>query len=411
MRAARGLTKKSIQSLQKPGVYADGNNLYMQLKLPNARSWLFRYRFKGHSHSVGLGSVDVVSLDEAREKALTLRRQLHAAHDPEVNALEPLAAKRAKQAAMNVIAPPAPAVMPFAQAAALYIKQNEGSWKSRKHGLQWTATLKTYAFPLIGALDVAEIDATHIAAVLLPIWTTKIETSNRLRGRLEAVLDFAKANRWRSGDNPAVYKDHLQHALPGRAKVEAGHHAALPWREVPAFMADLAKREGIAAKAVAFAVLTAARSGEIRGATWSEIDLEAGLWTVPAARMKGRMKGGKAHTVSLSAAALAVLRSPVLGRQTGSDLVFNGMNAGSPLSDMSLTAVLRRMSAATTMHGLARSSFADWAADCTTYSKDVADLCLSHTVGSKVSQAYMRTTMPKQRKALLDEWSAYCCGS
>jgi integrase len=311
--------------------------------------------------------------------------------------VDPLAARQAAQAKAA-----APAIPTFADAAALYIAAHESGWKNAVHRGQWPQTLATYAFPVIGKMPVDSITSNDVLRVLEPIWTRTPEAASRVRGRIEAVLSSAKARGWRSGENPAAWRDNLAHLLPPKGRVHVvRRHAALPWRDCPTFLQSLGERDqGMAARALAFTILTAARSGEARGATWDEIDLQAALWSLPA----GRMKTGRPHRVPLSEPALDVLR-PLLGlRQCA--LLFPGRDGASQLSDMAFNVVLKRMGRADlTAHGF-RSSFRDWVAD-TGRAADAAEMALAHVTGNAVVQAYQRSDLLEARRGLMAEWAAF----
>ena len=291
----------------------------------------------------------------------------------------------------------------FSEAAAQYIAQHEMSWKNSKHQAQWTATLRTYAEPSLGRLFVRDIRAAHVIGVLEPIWTTKTETASRVRSRIELVLDYAAARGYREGLNPARWKGNLDAALPNASKVApVRHHAAVAVKEVASFTKRLRSQVGMGARALEFAVLTAARSGEVRGATWSEIDLRAALWTIPAARMKS----GREHRVPLSSPAIKLLQSLPRDRLP-EDHLFPGMRGS--LSDMSLTAVLRRMNVSATAHGF-RSTFRDWVSECTECSREVAEMALSHAIGDKVEAAYRRGDLLDKRVAMMADWASFLAG-
>jgi integrase len=341
---------------------------------------------------MGLGHVDDVSLAEARNKADAARRLIKSGTDP-------LAERNAGRVA--AIAAQARATT-FAAVAERYIAAQEAGWKNPKHRAQWRSTLSTYAEPVIGALPIEAVNTDLVLQILEPIWQIKPETATRLRGRLEMVLSYAIARGWRDGPNPAVWRGHLQLMLPARAKVRAiEHHAALDWREVPGFMGLLRQQDGIGALALQFTILTAARSGEVRGATWDEIDVDKAMWNIPAARMKA----GRAHRVPLSASALAVLQSMRLLQAEGG-IVFPGRDLKQPLSDMSLTAVLRRIGRSDlTAHGF-RSTFRDWAAEATSHPNHVIEQALSHAIGDKVEAAYRRGDLFAKR-ALMEDWANY----
>lgn len=289
----------------------------------------------------------------------------------------------------------------FQQCAEHYIEAKRAGWKNAKHAAQWGATLTQYAFPIIGTLNVADVTLPHVLKILEPIWTTKTETASRLRGRIQSVLDYATARGYRTGDNPARWTGHLKELLPAPGKVaRVEHHAALPWQEVGAFMAELRQQAGMGARALELAILTAARSGEVRGATWAEVDLAQAVWTIPANRMKAR----KEHRVPLSAEAVELLRT--LPRIAGSELLFPN-SKGAALSDMTLSAVLKRMGRAVTAHGF-RSTFRDWAGECTAYPREVIEHALAHQLRDRAEAAYARGTLFDKRRRLMAEWAQFC---
>jgi integrase len=404
-RRAAGLSAAKVAKAG-PGRYGDGDGLYLLVRDNGTRFWVFRYTPPGGKmREVGLGRAgtdrNAVGLAEARDKAGTLYRMVRAGIDP-------LAKRDADAAAAKSMAQDAAIrAVTFRQAAVEYIASHEAAWNNPKHRQQWTNTLEAYAFPHFGDIPVAGVETAHVLAALQPIWTTKPETASRLRGRIEAVLDYGKAKGLRSGDNPAAWKGHLALTLPARAKLaKVEHHAALPWQEVGAFMEALQAQAGVGALALRFAILTAARTGEVIGATWGEIDLGAALWTVPA----GRMKAGREHRVPLSAPALAVLGEAAKLRTTAapSAPVFPGAIAGKGLSNMAMLTLLRRMERGDlTAHGF-RSSFRDWAAETTAYPSEVVEMALAHAVGDKVEAAYRRGDLFEKRRRLMAAWASHC---
>ena len=389
-----------------PGRYCDGDGLYLLVKKTGKRFWVFRYKVNGSKlREAGLGRAgegrNCVRLAEAREKASELFRQVKAGIDPLTARDAALAASKAAQQDATIKG------ITFGEAARRYIDAHAASWRNTKHAGQWTATIDTYATPFFGEIPVSEISTTHVLAAIEPIWTTKAETASRLRGRIESILDYAKARGWRTGENPAAWKGHLSLILPARSKVaKVKHHAALPWMEAGTFMMELQHQKGVGARALRFAILTAARSGEVRGARWREIDLVGATWTIPAERMKA----GREHRVPLTQQALAVL-AEVAAARTSDDpaaLVFPGQSGGRPLSNMSVTAVLRRMERGDlTAHGF-RSTFKDWAAESTAYPAELSEMALAHTIGSKVEAAYRRGDLFEKRRRLMADWGQFC---
>jgi len=394
------LTAVFVSKATKPGHYSDGGGLLLQVSPSGGKSWVFRFTLSKRQREMGIGATHTVTLLEARAKARECRLILLEGKDPiETRKALKLAEtlERAK-------------IMTFDECAAAYIAAHRSGWKNAKHASQWENTLKTYASPIIGKLPVALVDTALVLKVLSQpgkdkssLWDTKTETATRLRGRIESILGWATVSKYRQGDNPARWRGHLDNLLadPSRNK-RTVHHPALPWQEVGAFMASLREQEGIAAKAVEFAILTACRSGEVRGATWAEFDLDAALWVIPAVRMKAKRE----HRVPLSVAALALLESmPRMG-----DLVFVGMKPGAPLSDMSLTAVLRRMNRGDiTVHGF-RSSFRDWCAEsvANSFPREVCEHALAHSLPDKVEAAYRRGDLIEKRTLLMQAWADYC---
>ena len=389
-----GLNAAKMRTLVKPGAYGDGGGLYLQVRGKAARAWIFRFKRAGRTRLMGLGSFPAIGLADAREAADAARKLL-------ARGVDPLDARRAEQAERE-----AARTRTFEQVAMQYIEAHAASWRNAKHRAQWGSTLASYAFPKLGAMPVAEITTGDVLAVLRLVWKRAPETASRLRGRIEAVLSYAKALRWREGQNPAAWKDNLDHLLPQTGKVaRVQHHAALPWANMGAFMTELRQREGIGARALEFAILTAARSGEVRGATWVEIDIDAATWTIPGERMKA----GREHRVPLSPAALALLRdlAPLRNDKAGG-LILPGAKVGKPLSDMSLTAVLRRMGRGDlTAHGF-RSTFRDWCAEATGYPREVAEASLAHVNKDKVEAAYARGDLMDKRRRLMADWGTFC---
>lgn len=392
------LTNLEIRNA-KPGMHADGQGLYLCVKPSGTKSWVFRFQLNKKRREMGIGSLAVLSAVEARAEAANLKRLVAEGIDPLAQREFAEAEKHAaeKSAALERVQKAAT----FKLAAAQYIADQEASWRNPKHYQQWVNTLKTYADPVIGDLPVSEITPQHVIDVLRPIWSTKPETASRVRMRIEAVLNSAKLKGWRTGENPAVWRGGLEAALPRISKVKrVRHHPAMPWQQAPEFMAALQDRDGISARALEFCILTAARSGEVRKATWSEINLPEAMWIIPAERMKA----GREHRVPLSGHVLSLLSS--LPRIAGCNLIFPG-NRNQPLSDMTLGAVLKRMGFQDyTVHGF-RSTFRDWAAEDTHHASEVVEMALAHSVGNKVEAAYRRGDLLEKRRALMDEWVGY----
>lgn len=399
------LTALQVNKFTKPGLYGDGGGLTLQITKAGVKSWLFRFMREGKAYGMGLGPTHTVGLAEARQKALNARKQL-------LDGLNPLAEKKQKFLAQAL---ERAKMMTFDQCSKTYIEAHKASWKNAKHLDQWINTLATYASPVFGQLPVAEIDTALIVKCLAPIWQTKTETASRLRGRIESVLGWAATSGYRTGENPARWKGHLENLLANISKSSrTKNHPSLPWPRIAEFMAALKAREGNASRATAFTILTACRSGEVRGAQWSEFDFNEKVWTIPAKRMKAHRE----HQVPLSDAALALLASMP---QSG-EFVFPG-SKGQPLSDMSLTAVIRRMNSdedkpvwvdatgeGITVHGF-RSSFRMWAAETTAYPREVAEHALAHQLPDAVERAYQRGTQFAKRQALMAEWATHCAGA
>jgi integrase len=389
------LTAKQVENAG-PGMHADGDGLYLQVGTGAARSWIFRFKAKGKERYLGLGSATAIPLKRARELAAAAR-QLRA------EGTDPLAAREEKRQAERIDSIKRTS---FKECAERYQTAHEIGWKNPKHRQQWRNTLATYAYPILGPVPVQQVDTALVLEVLEPIWPDKPETASRVRGRIETVLDWASARGLRQGDNPARWRGHLKHMLPARSKVRAvKHHAALPYGELPAFMAALRTRPSISARALEFVILTAVRTGEARGARWGEINLTTGVWTIPAARMKA----GKEHRVPLSAEAVAVLQSLPRNDEADDDneWVFPG-HKGS-LTEAALSKMLAIMGRGDiTVHGF-RSSFSDWVSEETNFPDVLAEAALAHVKGDKVKEAYKRGTMFEKRRRLMEAWAKYCC--
>jgi integrase len=375
------------------GFHAVGGvaGLYLAVTSETASSWILRVVVGDSRADLGLGSYPEIGVAQARDRAREARDQIRRGIDP----------RHAKKAAAAALRGAVAKSLTFEAAAKARHAAKVSEFRNAKHKVDWLSSLERYAFPIIGSTPVAEIELPHIVRVLEPIWTTKTETATRVRQRIESVLDWAKVSGFRSGENPARWKGNLEHTLPKPAKVRTvEHHAALPWQEIGAFMVELRKRDGMGARALEFAILTAARSGEVRGATWDEIDLQVKLWTVP----ETRMKAGKQHRVPLSDPALALLRA--LPRIEGSRYVFPAARGGM-LSDMSISAVTRRMNVDVVPHGF-RSSFKDWARTSTAFADEVSELALAHVNSDETRAAYARDQLVPIRTKLMRDWAKYC---
>jgi integrase len=385
-RTAKKLSAREAAT-KKPGRYGDGDGLYLVVGANGGRKWVFRFSWRGKVTEAGLGSADTVTLAEARAKAEEARKALAAGTNPIEN----------RRKAASVLA----AKPTFGDVADELIEVKASEWRNEKHRAQWAMTLSRYCAPF-RSRPVEEIDTEAVLAVLKPIWRRTPETASRLRGRIEMVLDAARARGHipRNEANPARWRGHLDKLLPKRTQLSRGHHRAMPYADVPAFMRALKGREGFATLALELCILTAARSGEIYGARWDEIDLESRVWTIPATRMKA----GREHRIPLSEPAMVILER--VGEAKLSELVFPG-RGGRPLSNMAMEMLLRRMSVNFTVHGF-RSSFRDWAGNETDFSREVAEAALAHVVGDKAEQAYRRGDALDKRRQLMDAWAKHC---
>lgn len=381
-RAIHKLTDTECKAAAKAGMLGDGGGLYLNVKPSGAKSWAFIWKQNGKRNEMGLGAYPAIKLAKARALAIECRESVAEGRNP--------ISERKKDAVPN-----------FGDCADMFLASMEGQWRNEKHRAQWRMTLEQYASPL-RSKSVAEISTDDVLKVLTPIWQTKAETASRLRGRIERVLDFAKARGWRTGENPALWRGHLKNILPARQKLTRGHHAAMPYRDIPAFMEQLPGKEAMAARGLEFLILTAARSGEVLGATWPEMDLENAVWTIPAKRMKA----GKEHRVPLSPRALAIVKA--LHENRISDFVFPGQKKDRPLSGMAFEMLMRRMKAdAFTVHGF-RSAFRDWVGDETQFTREIAEQALAHRVGDATERAYRRADALDKRRNLMAAWADYC---
>jgi integrase len=367
------LGARKVETVKEPGRHSDGGGLYLNVTESGGRSWLFMYKVGGRRREMGL--------TQARKVAANARQQL-------AGGLDPLTARQK------------PATMTFSETATALIESMSPAWRNAKHRAQWAMTLNVYCAPMAGT-PVADITTDDVLRVLKPLWLSKPETGSRLRGRIERALDFAKARGMRSGENPARWRGHLDALLPKRQKLTRGHHKAMAFDDLPEFSMQLRKMPGIAPAALEFAILTAARSGEVMGGQWSEVDLTARVWTVPATRMKG----GREHRVPLSDRAVQILKA--MQTRKVSEFVFPGSKPNRPLSVMALEMVLRRAKIDATVHGF-RSAFRDWAGERTAFARELAEAALAHLVGDQVERAYRRGDALEKRRGLMDAWAAFC---
>lgn len=376
-----------VRRITEPGRHPVGTvpGLMLLVRNNGVKGWVLRAVIRGKRADIGLGGYPAVTLADAVKAAREMREGIAKGEDPR-------AEKRAAKAAL----------MTFSKAAGEYIKLHRAGWKNAKHAQQWVNTLETYVYPTIGNVPVKDVDTPQVLAILQPHWNTKNETMVRVRNRIELVLSWAMASGHRErGLNPAAWRGHLDHALPKPSRVNnRKHHAALPWQDVPSFMQKLALVEGMSARCLEFTILTACRSGESRGATWAEFDLDGKVWNIPAERMKA----GRPHRVPLSDRVVKLLG--MLPRVEGEPLVFVGAKEKTPLSDMSLTMLLRRHAGGVTAHGF-RSTFRDWAAETTNYPNEVCEMALAHAVGDAVEAAYRRGDLFAKRAALMEDWATY----
>ena len=393
---AKELSALEVSRLKKPGNHAVGGvtGLYLYVNEAEGRSWVLRILVGDKRRHIGLGGYPTVTLAQARDRAREMRELVLKGIDPVEKRREAARDLKIRQASRKT----------FEEVAQAFIAYQEHSWKNTKHRKQWSSTLEAYAYPILGQMPVDAITEQSVIAVLEPIWTLKTETASRLRGRIESILDWARVRGHRVGDNPARWKGHLDKVFPAQSLVKkVEHFPAVPVNTVPTFYRRLEGISGVSAIALRFLILTAARSGEVRGAEWVEIDMEQAIWTIPASRMKSKRQ----HRVPLSAAALAVLQATREHKlATGSGLVFCNSKGGK-LSDMSLTSVMRRMKVEAVPHGF-RSSFRDWVGEHTQYPSDVAEMALAHVLPNKTEAAYRRGDALEKRRGMMDAWASHC---
>lgn len=387
------LTPLFVSKATKPGLYCDGGGLNLQVGPTGGKSWLFRYMIEGTADRMGLGPVKTVSLPDARLKALDCRKLLAEGKNPKDERAAAIAANKIANARK----------MTFQQCAEAYIEVHRHGWKNEKHVTQWKNTLRDYAYPVMGKLPVNAIDTDLVVKCLSPIWTEKTETATRVRGRIEAILDWATSSKYRQGENPARWRGHLKNLLAAPRKVKpVTHHPALPFDQIAEFMKALRAVECVSARALEFLILTGTRTTEVLEAKWEEIEVKKNLWNIPA----NRMKAGRDHRVHLSKRALEVLKE--MQSQRVGDYVFPGKRESKPLSSMALLMVLRRMKRNDlTVHGF-RSTFRDWASEVSHYPAEVAEMALAHAVSDKTEAAYRRGDLLEKRINFMEDWAKYC---
>ena len=391
--ATEKLNVKQVKSLTTKGMYNDGGGLNLRITSTGNKSWIYRYMINHKSRNAGLGKYPDISLSAARAAAKVMRSQVAAGIDPldskaesKTTAIKAAAAEQTK------------AERTFKWCAEQYIKVQEPEWKNPKHRQQWTNTLVMYAFPSIGSTPITDIDTNAVLSVLEPIWLTKNETASRVRGRLERILSWAKVKGYRSEQNPALWRGHLDHLLPKPSKVQTvKHFTALPYKDISAFVTQLQKQSGMASKALEFSIMTACRTQEVLGCRWDEIDFEGAIWTIPA----GRMKMGKEHKVPLPTSVTHLLSS----LPKTCDFVFPSQKHKC-LTNMAMPKCIKRMKYDCTVHGM-RSCFRDWAAEETNFPNQVCEMALAHTIGNAAEAAYRRGELLNKRRKLLEEWSEY----
>ncbi len=394
-RAIHRLSAMEVTKQTRPGLYADGGGLWLQVTNTQSKSWCFRFMLNGRTREMGLGSLHTFDLATAREKARKCRELVKEGTDP----IERRNAERARALV------DANSAKTFDECASAFIAAKRPGWSNEKHVDQWTNTLKTYASPFFGKLPVGAVDTDVIVQALNRIWTTKTETATRVRQRIEAVLDWATVSGFRKGENPARWSGHLEHKLTKPSKIKTVENlAALPFTEIAAFLVDLRKEEGIAARAMEFMILTATRTGEVRGAVWPEIDLDEATWTIPAERMKMKRE----HRVPLCNRAVAILQDMEKNRTPEEPFVFPGGKLAKGMSDGALLALLKRMKRADiTPHGF-RSTFRDWVSESTTYPNEVQEMALAHIIRNKAEAAYRRGDLFEKRRQMMADWERYC---
>lgn len=387
---ASKLTVRQVETLTEPGRHAAGDNLYLNIAKGGSKSWVLFYRSPmGKRREMGLGSAAKISLAEARKRALDANRLL-------VEGTDPLEAERAKRAANTV-------AVTFGQFADEYLALHLPKFRNEKHKAQWQMTLTVYCKPM-RSLAINAVDTEAVLKVLKPIWQAKAETASRIRGRIENILDAAKAQGLRDGENPARWKGHLKAVLPARQRLTRGHHAAMAYDDLPAFMSELRAKQSLSALALELCILTATRSGETLEAQWTEFDLAKGIWTIPAKRMKA----GHEHRIPLTVRVIEIVKHLEAGKREGNPYVFQGNGIAKPLSSMAMAMQLRRMNRDTiTVHGF-RSTFRDWASEQTSFPHETCEHALAHRISDKAEAAYRRGDQFEKRRALMSAWETHC---
>lgn len=391
-RRLQQLSARFVGVQKTPGYYSDGNGLYLQVSRAGSKSWILRYRYNGKTREMGLGPLGPVGLADARKSAMKCHAMLLENKDP----IEVRKAERSRQALEKSRA------VTFSQCAERYIDAHQARWTNAKHISQWRNTIKTYCDPVFGSLPVRDVDTALVMRALEPIWNKKHETASRLRGRIEAVLDWAAARGFRKGENPARWRGHIDKLLPSLKKQSrVRHHPALPFAEMGAFMRELRQQESVSARALELAILTGARTNEVIGSLPEEFDLENGAWRIPAERMKA----GREHRVPLAPRALEIVRQQIA---VGCTYLFTGRDVEQSISNMAMLMLLKRMGRHdVVVHGF-RSTFRDWVAECTQYPREVAEMALAHAISDQTEAAYRRGDLFEKRRQLMVDWADYC---
>ncbi len=389
------LSAKKVEHLKERGWYADGNGLYLQVSITGSKSWAYRYHSKGKQQWHGLGAYSKLnSLRKARQAAAECKQLRKDGFDP-IEHKKKLALDKELDEAKSLT---------FKECADQYIDSHKNGWKNAKHASQWVNTLNAYAHPTIGQLPVQSIDIDLILKILEPIWYTKTETASRVRQRIENILDWAIVRNYRQGDNPALWRGRLDKILPKRNKVQKPKHfAAMDYRELPEYFRSIRAKDTIAAKTLAFTILTAARNGEARAITYEELNQDEAIWIIP----DDRMKADREHRVPLTGEALAIIDEMATLKRKTDDYVFVGLKAGRPISEAAILKLVKDTHPTLTVHGF-RSTFRDWCAEQTNYPREVAEAALAHSIRDKTEAAYQRGDIFEKRRKLMDSWADYC---